>query len=52
MQDRRPVSSRSSSIIQAIAKKLSQTTITPNQISGFSVMASLLVPLCVLANVP
>lgn len=48
MQDRRPVSSRSSSIIQAVAKKLSQTAITPNQISGFSVMASLLVPLGVL----
>lgn len=48
MQDRRPVSSRSSSIIQAIAKKISQTAITPNQISGFSVMASLLVPLGVL----
>lgn len=48
MQDRRPVSSRSSSIIQAVAKKLSQTAITPNQISEFSVVASLLVPLGIL----
>lgn len=42
--ERRHVSSRSSGLIQGLASWLSRTRITANQISAFSVIASLAVP--------
>lgn len=41
-QSRRPISTRNSGWAQSIARKLSKTGITPNQISGLSVVFSLL----------
>jgi phosphatidylglycerophosphate synthase len=42
--NRRQVTSRSNAAIRGLAAALSRTAITPNQISVFSVVASLLVP--------
>lgn len=42
--DRRPITSRSNTAIRSLARKLAATNITPNQVSSFSVIASLLVP--------
>lgn len=43
--ERRFVSSRSNAAIRALARLLARSSITPNQISGFSIVASTLVPL-------
>lgn len=42
--ERREVSSRSNTAIRSFAGALARTAVTPNQISAFSVVASLLVP--------
>lgn len=42
--ERREVSSRSNGIIRTMAARLAATSVTANQISAFSVLASLLVP--------
>ena len=42
--ERREISSRSNGIIRTIAARLAATSVTANQISAFSVVASLLVP--------
>ncbi|KVP40010.1 CDP-alcohol phosphatidyltransferase family protein [Burkholderia ubonensis] len=44
MPERRPISSRSNAVIQHLARGIARTAITPNQISVFSVFASMLVP--------
>lgn len=43
--ERREVSSRQNPFIRSLASTLVRTRVTPNQISGFSVLASLAVPL-------
>ncbi len=43
--ERRAVSSRSNTLIRRLAGTLARTSVTPNQISTFSVLAALLVPL-------
>jgi len=43
--ERREIQSRSNRAIQALARRLAQSRVTPNQISVLSVVASLLVPL-------
>ncbi|SAI42588.1 CDP-alcohol phosphatidyltransferase [Bordetella ansorpii] len=47
--ERRAVSSRSNRLIQGMARRLAATRVTPDQISAFSVVASLLAPLGLLA---
>jgi phosphatidylglycerophosphate synthase len=44
MPDRRPIASRSNALIQRLARMLAHTAVTPNQISVFSALISLLVP--------
>jgi phosphatidylglycerophosphate synthase len=44
MPERRHVASRSNPFIQGLARALARSAITPNQISVFSVLSSLLVP--------
>jgi len=44
VSNRRPIASRSLAPVQALAAYLARTSLTPNQISVFSVAASVLVP--------
>ena len=50
MPDRRPVSSRGNGLIRSAARLLCNTRVTPNMVSAFSVVASLLVPIGLLLS--
>ncbi|KVP16865.1 CDP-alcohol phosphatidyltransferase family protein [Burkholderia ubonensis] len=49
MPERRPIASRSNTLMQRLARCIARTAVTPNQISVMSVFASALVPVGLLA---